>query len=65
MNRPSSQARSARESEGAPALRVDALAKPATGCRAQLGSCAYPSCRCNLPLTGAITVMTTRQRTPN
>ena len=34
-----------------PGDALAAGAKSKTGCRAQVGACAYPSCRCHLPLT--------------
>lgn len=59
MSQPSCEPARAREVEYAspPGKSLSAPPKPMSGCRAQVGACAYPSCRCHLPLTGTVTAV--------
>jgi hypothetical protein len=59
MSQPSCEPATAREAEceSPPSHSPSALPKLMSGCRAQVGACAYPSCRCHLPLTGTVTAI--------
>ena len=57
MSQPSGEPARSREVEcvSPPGKSLSTLPKVVSGCRAQVGACAYPSCRCHLPLTGTVT----------